>query len=139
MNLIWKRPDGYHGALPSDFKVIRVGDHSNLWVHSTDRDTFPFRVSGGWEEESQTRRLNNLINLLNHDDQDWIRYLEQSYAHSMKDHPREYMKELLLWMDDLKNVVKGGHWEVEIISKALEAVRERMTHVESKFVDETQD
>jgi hypothetical protein len=136
MNLIWKRPDGYHGALPSDFTVVRVGDHSNLWLHRSDRDTFPFRISGGWEEEAQSKRLNNLINLLSDDDQAWLSNLRQGFAHSMKDHPRDYCKELTSWIDELKSLVKGGNWEVEIITKSLDAVRERIVRIEPTFVSE---
>ena len=133
MNVIWKRPDGYHGATPDDFTIVKIAGHSNLWVHKHDKDTFPFRVSGGWEEEEQSKKLNNLINLLNQNDEAWHRYLERQLDHSMQDSPKELCTELYRWLVELKQVLKGGNWEVEIMGKALDSVIERMKSVESGF------
>jgi hypothetical protein len=137
MNLIWKRPDGYHGAVPSDFTIVRIGDHSNLWVHRHDRDTFPFRISGGWEEEAQTKRLNNFVNMLSQSDEEWVAFLNQSFDHSMKDQPKDFCQDLYRWMTELRSLVKGGHWEVEIISKTLESIHTRIEKVESIFVSQS--
>ncbi len=45
--------------------------------------------------------------------------------------PRDYCQELYRWLDELKAVVKVATWEVEIISKALDAVRDRLPRVET--------
>ncbi|MEZ4741934.1 MAG: hypothetical protein R3B45_05725 [Bdellovibrionota bacterium] len=50
MHVVWKRPDGYHGASPSDYRVVEINESSNLWLHKRDTDWFPFRVSGGWKD-----------------------------------------------------------------------------------------
>lgn len=134
MNVIWKRPDGYHGAVPDDFTVVKVTGHSNLWVHKTDKDTFPFRVSGGWEEEAQSIKLNNLVNLLRANEDEWVDYLEKALDHSMKDSAKEFCTDLYRWLDELKQVLKGGNWEVEIMGKAIDTVIERLHAVESTFM-----
>ena len=64
MHLIWKRPDGFHGASPTDFRVVDLGGRSRLWLHKVDRDQYPFRIAGGWEEKDGSVLLNNLIELI---------------------------------------------------------------------------
>lgn len=134
INLIWKRPDGFHEATPADFTIVKVGSHINLWVHNTDKDTFPFRIAGGWEEEAQSKRLNNLINLLNDGEDVWADYLSSLYHHSLKDEPSKFISELQKWLDDLKQLVKGGKWEVEIMRQSLDAVKAKIATAEQKFI-----
>ena len=50
MHLVWKRPDGYHGATPSDFNEADLGENVRLWLHKSDKDQYPFQIAGGWEE-----------------------------------------------------------------------------------------
>ncbi len=134
MNVIWKRPDGYHGATPADFTIVKVSGHSNLWVHKQDKDTFPFRVSGGWEEEAQSKKLNNLVNLLGDNETAWVEYLEKAFDHSMKDNAHEFCADLYRWLDELKRVLKGGNWEVEIMGKAIDSVVDRLHTIEPLFL-----
>jgi len=125
MNVIWKRPDGYHDAEPTDFRLLPIGSHFNLWVHKTDSTTFPFRVAGGWEEEAQTTRLNMLVNLLDQADDQWNSFIDAEVDQSMN--PRDaYVKETVEWLTSLKSSFKGGGWEVEIMGKAFDAIITRL-------------
>jgi elongation factor P hydroxylase len=65
MFVVWKRPDGYHDATPSDFQIVEAGANARIWLHKSDREWYPFRISGGWQESDATRRLNGLVNLPN--------------------------------------------------------------------------
>ena len=135
MHLIWKRPDGFHGASPSDFVVHELGGgHSRLWLHKSDRDQYPFRIAGGWEEKEATVRLNNLVNLLPHPAASWIDYLNKLYDHSMKDDRQKFFDDLLTWLDDLDKHVKGDAWEVDILSEALRVTTTRLQEVRREFL-----
>ena len=54
-SVIWKRPDGFHGANPSDFMVVDIGSESRLWLHKSDFENFPFRISGSWSGEKDSK------------------------------------------------------------------------------------
>ena len=107
MHLVWKRPDGFHEANPSDYQVVDLGNNFKLWLHKKDRDQYPFRIAGGWEEKEGTIRLNNLVNLLNSDDDKWVEHLKHSYDHSMKDDKLKFIEDLLAWIKDLESCPKG--------------------------------
>jgi hypothetical protein len=134
MNIIWKRPDGFHGASPADFVVIELGGHSNLWLHKADRDSFPFRVSGGWEEEGVTSKLNNLVNLLRSDLNEWVTYLTKAYHQSMMDDSQDFYDELEDWVSDLKKYLKGDKWEIEIMAQALDMVKAKLKDARTGFL-----
>jgi len=134
MNLIWKRPDGYHGATPSDFTTISIDGHSKLWVHKTDHDTFPFRISGGWEEEEQSKKLNNLVNLIGKPDTEWVLYLSKIYADNLDDDPKQFSANIITWLDELSSLIKGGNWEIEIIKKAIEGIKLKLIAINDNFV-----
>ena len=51
MNVIWKRPDGFHNASPSDYVTVDITSNAKIWLHKRDQENFPFRVSGDWQEE----------------------------------------------------------------------------------------
>ncbi len=129
MNVIWKRPDGFMGAKPEDYQTLDLGGHSNIWLHKSNQNSYPFRVSGGWEEDKQTRRLNRLVNLLAVEEDQMRTFLEQEFEHSMASDWEGFKAELGSWLGELKNVVKGDTWEVEIIAKALEQVEERVARL----------
>jgi len=134
MNVIWKRPDGYLGALPEDFRVLEIAGHSRLWVHKKDQDSFPFRVSGGWQDEEASKRLNNLVSRLGQPEKSWVDYLVQSYHHSMSEDAKKYLVELRAWITDLRKVLKGDTWEMEIMDNALLAVANQVEKVEPSFL-----
>ncbi len=134
MHLIWKRPDGFHGASPSDFSVLELGGHSRLWLHKTDRDQYPFRIAGGWEENDGTVLLNNLVNLLPFGQPDWLDFLNRSFDHSMKDDRKAFVSEISDWLQDLKSHVKGDTWETEILREALDLTGDRIKAVKDQFI-----
>lgn len=134
MNVVWKRPDGFHGASPSDFHIVELAGHSRLWLHKTDKDMFPFRVAGGWEEDQATRRLNNLINLINQPSGDWVKHLVKAYGHSTTDSPQVYFDELVSWISTLSQHLKGDKWETEIMEHALSMVAQKITDIKADFL-----
>ena len=71
-SVIWKRPDGFHGAAPEDFVVVDIGGESRLWLHKTDHDNFPFRVSGTWQGEDLSKKVNKLVNLISKQKKEWL-------------------------------------------------------------------
>lgn len=137
MHLIWKRPDGFHGASPADFSVLELGGHSRLWLHRTDRDQYPFRIAGGWEENASTVRLNNLVNLLPRAQNEWLEYLNKSFDHSMKDDRKDFVDELQTWLQDLGQHAKGDTWETEIMQQALHLMSERVKTCRDVFIRST--
>jgi hypothetical protein len=136
MNVVWKRPDGFHNALPEDFVVVTVGSHTNIWLHKKDKERYPFRISGGWEEEAATCKLNNLVNLLSAKDSTaWVKHLTDSFHHSMIDDPEDYMNETFAWIADLKKFLKGDSWEIEIMGQALDLVVKNLNEIKPKFLE----
>ncbi len=134
MNVVWKRPDGFHGATPQDFLVVDLGSHSNLWLHKRDKDTFPFRISGGWEEKDGSTKLNNLINLIGSTNKQWVEHLAHTFSHSMKDEPEAFLNELVQWVQAIKGHLKGDKWEVEIMGEAVDTVAKKLEEVRTAFL-----
>ncbi len=135
MHVIWKRPDGYHDASPSDFSTCDLGGNIRLWLHHKDHDQYPFRIAGGWEEKEGTIRLNRLINLLPASDERWLEHLQHTYDHSMKDDRKTYINDLIGWLRELSQHVKGDTWEVEILSMTLNLAAERLEKLKSTFAN----
>jgi len=127
MHVVWRRPDGFHGATPNDFKVVEIAGHSRIWLHKTDRDWFPFRISGGWQDDEATRRLNCLVNLVNEPDSEWVARLVKSFHHSVGDDPASFLSELETWLGELKTSLKGDKWEIEIMNETLIEI---VSHIE---------
>ena len=134
MHLVWKRPDGFHGASPSDFSVVELDGHSRLWLHKTDKDQYPFRISGGWEDREATVRLNNLVNLLPFPTEDWVGFLKGSFNHSMKEGADEFFNEIKGWLTGLSENIKGDTWEVEILDQALQSTLRRLDEAKTGFL-----
>lgn len=134
MHVIWRRPDGFHGASPSDYSVVELGGHSRLWLHKADKDEYPFRVSGGWEENEATKRLNNYANLLPLSKRYWVEHLQTTFNHSMKSDPKEFFEETLEWLKELKSHLKGDTWEVEILTQAIDVTQQKLLEAKSDFV-----
>lgn len=134
MHVIWRRPDGFHGASPSDYVVVELSDNSRLWLHKTEQNDFPFRISGGWEEGDATKRLNNLINLLPKPKPAWLAYLRTEFDNSMKDDPKQFVSDLNDWLLELKTSPKGDTWEVQILSQAIDTTIKKMAVVLPEFI-----
>ncbi len=134
MNVIWKRPDGFHGASPQDFLVVDVGNQSRLWLHKSDHKNFPFRISGGWKEAEASQQLNNLVNLLPKNSKDWVDHLLVKYNDSMADDAKVFLDDLKNWTSGLKNHLKGDTWEVDIMRNALNVLVEKLDESRESFL-----
>ncbi len=137
MHLTWKRPDGYHGASPTDFRVVDLGGRSRIWLHKGDRDQYPFRISGGWEEKDKSVLLNNMINLLETDDKSWLEFLGRTLDHSIKEDRKVFIDDLQSWLSELQQHVKGDTWETEILTEALSVLKERVTTIRDRFIKDS--
>ena len=137
MHVIWKRPDGFHGADPSDFMVVELSSSSKLWLHKKDSVWFPFRIAGGWQEQESTQRLNLLVNLLRKPEQDWVDALLKIYDDSMGDDPNKFVDDIQSWLIDLKGHLKGDTWEMEIMAQALADVERHVCQCKTRFIAAT--
>ena len=137
MNVVWKRPDGFHGAEPSDFKIVEVAGKSRLWLHKTDNQWYPFRISGGWQEQEATQRLNAFVNLIGKPMSHWSKQLVHEFNHSMPDDPKVFVAETIGWLESLVPVLKGDTWEMEIMAHAIEEVRARIEDAKTAFFTQT--
>lgn len=135
MFVIWKRPDGFHGASPADYQVVEFDD-ARIWLHKSEKEQFPFRVSGGWEEGGATERLNTLVNAYQSDN--FLQHLIKQYEHTIKSEPDTFINELENWFEQLIENPKGDTWEIEIIVKALRVVQDKIKSVKSEFLQQTQ-
>lgn len=134
MHVVWKRPDGLYGADPSDFSVVNIGNHSRIWLHRRDHANFPFRISGGWQEEEATIRLNNLVNLLDKPDKEWLDCLMKIFNDHMQDDSSKFINELCRWIDDLRLHLKGDTWELEIMQETFSEVGNKLKSVKESFL-----
>lgn len=137
MQVIWKRPDGHHNSNPSDYKVISIGENCSLWLHKKEKKWFPFRVSGGWQDEDATQKLNMLTNLIDSEDDEFIDYIVESFYNSNTEVMTEYLDELLIWLEDLKSNSKGDKWEIEIIGFAIKEIETKMINNKTKIISES--
>src|SRR5687768_6037585 len=119
MHVVWRRPDGFHGAAPQDFRVLELGGHSRIWLHKSDTEWFPFRISGGWQDDDATKKLNTLVNLLNKPSAEWLSHLIRIFHNSMADDPQTFMTDLETWLGSLKDTIKADKWEAEIMVQAI--------------------
>lgn len=134
MHVIWKRPDGLYGADPSDFVVVEIGNHSKIWLHRRDHANFPFRIAGGWQESEATVRLNNLVNLLNKGDSEWLDCLTRIFNDHMQDDPSKFINELARWVEDLRLHLKGDTWELEIMQETFTEIGNRLKALKDAFL-----
>jgi hypothetical protein len=134
MFVVWKRPDGFHGAEPKDFKVVEVGEKVRLWLHKKDADWFPFRISGGWQEQEATQRLNRLVNLIGKPNSQWVKRLVYEFHHSMTDDGATFFQETMVWLDQLVKAPKGDTWEIEIMVNAIQDVQNRVKNSRATFL-----
>ena len=122
MKVIWKRPDGFLESEPNDFTVLEMPSKSKLWLHKRDQENFPFRISGGWQDEESTRKLNRLVNLLSESQGQWVDWLERDFFDSKLEKSERYIDSLRDWLSSIKDNLKGDTWELEIMSEALNEI-----------------
>lgn len=122
MQVIWKRPDGHHHSTPDDYKVVSIGKKFNLWLHKSEHNWYPFRVSGGWQDEDSTQKLNSLVNLLEADDEVFVNYIVRDFHNSITETIEIYLEELNTWLTELFNNPKGDTWETEIIQFSIKEI-----------------
>lgn len=134
INVIWKRPDGFLGASPEDFTVVDVAGNSRIWLHRKDSRNFPFRVSGGWQDEDATRRLNQLVNMLNRPEADLTEHLLTDYYESSSGDGKQYLNALVAWLKDLMRNLKGDHWETTIMKEVMVELLQKIQAVEDHVV-----
>lgn len=134
MHVVWKRPDGLYGADPSDFAVVNIGNHSRIWLHRRDHANFPFWISGGWQEEEATIRLNNLVNLIDKPEKEWLERLIKVFNDQMQDDSTKFINELCSWIDDLRLHLKGDTWELEIMNETFTELRNKLKSVKESFL-----
>jgi hypothetical protein len=138
MHVIWKRPDGYHGASPSDYKAVQLKNHSSrIWLHKTEHHWFPFRVSGGWQDENLTKRLNLMVNLLDKENEIWNKSLSEIFDHSSAKDENAFIEETVQWLSELKGALKGDKWEIEIMEAVLTEIESKISDLKSAFVTNT--
>ena len=130
MHVIWKRPDGFQNALPNDFRRISLSNGAHLWLHRHELDWYPFQVSGDWEGQDQTKRLNRLVNMLDAPNASWQSYLEQLSDDDLNLKEGQSFpvvaQSLSSWVGELTRSAKGHTWEVEIVRCALKDVLEKL-------------
>lgn len=136
MKVVWKRPDGYHGASPDDYAVVELSAATKLWLHKKDRENFPFRVSGGWQDEAASRKLNRMINLLTGNSADWIAFLSEVFDNERTENTELFLSHQLEWLDTLDKNLKGDNWEVEIMHVTIAELRKRINEISQQFVAE---
>ena len=134
MKVVWKRPDGFLGSDPSDFVIHEMPSKAKLWLHKTDHENFPFRISGGWQDEESTKKLNLLVNLLNQPELNWKKWLENEFFDSKLEKSELYVDSLKLWLGSVKENLKGDTWEKEIMSEALHEIEEKVL-LEARKID----
>jgi hypothetical protein len=113
---------------------VDIGDKARLWLHKKDTDWFPFRISGGWQEQESTQRLNQLVNLIGKPTVRWVDRLIHEFHHSMTDDGKKFLAETLDWLKSLEQNLKGDTWEVEIMAHALREVVSRVKDAEKPFL-----
>ncbi len=134
MHVIWKRPDGFHGADPADFEVVAVGTRAKIWLHRRDNLNFPFRIAGDWKAVEASQRLNLLVNLLGKDDSVWVETLLKLFNDTLGDEPARFIDDLARWVLDLRSHLKGDTWELDIMNHTLAEVSDHLGKVKGPFL-----
>lgn len=135
MKVIWKRPDGFHQAVPSDYVVVEVSENSRIWLHKRDQENYPFRVSGGWADEDASQKLNRFVNLIPKSSREWVQYLVELFNHSETDSPQNFLKKEQEWLDELAKNLKGDTWELEIMVETLKKLKKKLELSSEEFLE----
>lgn len=136
MKVIWKRPDGFHNATPDDYKVITLETGANLWLHKSNSEWYPFRLSGDWAREESTNKMNLLINQLGEDKPDWSTYLLKLFYESQLDDPQTFLNDLNKWLNKVKNHLKGDTWELDIMEQVVSVVDSKIKDASEQFLSQ---
>jgi hypothetical protein len=96
-------------------------------------------VAGGWQESEATKRLNNLVNLLNKDDSAWSARLTKIFNDSMADDAEKFYDDLVTWLTELRSHLKGDTWEIDIMNQAVVEVVTRLSKIKSSFINAIHD
>ena len=130
MHIIWKRPDGFQNALPEDFRRVALSNGAQLWLHRHEMEWYPFQVSGDWSGQPDTKRLNQLINMIDASPAAWKSFLEHTLDNELGVHAATSLavaaKQNLEWLQAFEKAIKGTTWEVEIVRCALSDVMEKV-------------
>jgi hypothetical protein len=130
MQVIWKRPDGFQNASPEDFVRVELSNGAHLWLHRHERDWYPFQVSGDWSGQTDTKRLNRLVNMIEADTSSWELFLEHAFDDSLEVQKNLSLitiaQENLEWLKTFEKSIKGHTWEVEIVRCVLFDVMEKL-------------
>lgn len=130
MHIIWKRPDGFQNAQPSDFRRVELSNGAQLWLHLKERDWYPFQVSGDWSGQEDTKRLNRLVNVLGAEGLPWEEFLNRITPHTQEPLSLEALAQKnIQWIQSLKASLRGDTWEVEIIECALNDVVQQLMNL----------
>ena len=133
MHVIWKRPDGYLSASPQDFRVVEVGNSGRLWLHKTDREWFPFQVSGGWQDSESTQRLNQLVNLFGTDESEGLQSVKKLLDHSRAEDLKSFLEQEMIWVATLESCLKGDTWEIEILANVFLELNKKLKNFSAKI------
>ena len=134
MHVIWKRPDGFHSASPADYEAHVLSSGAKLWFHKSDQKAYPFRVSGGWQDERSTERLNQWVYCLHLAPSKLLAKLQTSFEYSEYTDRRKFMEELLQWLQVLSLQAKGDTWEQEIIHITFKDLLQHLEAVQAEFL-----
>jgi hypothetical protein len=134
MKVIWKRPDGFHNASPSDYKVVQLTSGASLWLHKSNTEWYPFRVSGDWAKEEGTIKLNGLINLLEANSERWAEHLSSLFFDSKVDEPKTFINEQLKWLDKIKDHLKGDTWELDLMEQVVSEIYSKVKECSDLFL-----
>ena len=137
MHVVWKRPDGHLDSSPSDYRVVSVGSNCKIWLHLTEQKWFPFRISGGWQDEDASQKLNGFINLLDASDEDFNKHSVNVFNYSESDDGSKFFDETKEWLADLKNNLKGDTWEMEIMGFVISEVEDRFNKNKDQLLKDT--
>ena len=55
-----------------------------------------------------------------------VKFLSENFANSSADQPKTYLNDTLNWLGVLKTNLKGDTWEMDIMTKALSLVEEKI-------------
>ena len=133
MKVIWKRPDGFHNASPSDYITVDIASNAKIWLHKMDQENFPFRISSDWQEEETTIKLNRLVNLLNKPTQSWLDWLQFDFNHSKTDNLDLYLNTLTTWLTSIEAHLKGDTWEIDIMQSTIAEIKKKLLHHREKL------
>lgn len=130
MHVIWKRPDGFQNALPEDFRRVALSNGTQLWLHRSEKDWYPFQVSGDWSGQLDTKRLNQLVNLIDASSSVWRGFFEHMLDHQIDTQENNSLARIaqknLEWLQTFEKSIKGHTWEIEIVRCALHDVMQKI-------------